>query len=414
MIRKTLEGQLSTVDLSEYGYCFVKRFESCPFKETSLDKLAESSPTESYWRIHYENEIYDAVKWTTPKRTRTFGFARTFELLNSPYKKLIFMPTVKDEGRVQSDFLGLETVAILNSFNLYVIVTYYSDAEPEVTKGKITITNQKLAFEDIANKIKEIHTSKISSSNWNRKEVQDFPLTLIKARQAYETVRRKLRYEKGVLSSIKQADRYLNIINSQGFDAYLEMRDRWKEKSQRTNSETIQAKEDIFASLKGKTFNIYFKDNLGVDYPLKFHVSPDESMQFDDNIVFIEKKKHESFSNFEEHLFRMVMFENVDFSYTTQKKVHFALGVTDDNVIGACYSRCKQFITCQKNNFRQCRETKLHGVNETETIFNVELFKSLLIHCNQNDHICFIIGREKMTGQTLYGIQKYVLENSIS
>ena len=408
-----LEGQLSTVDLSEYKYYFVKRFESCPFKETSLNQLSESSPKESYWRIHYEGKIYDAVKWTTPKRTRTFGFARTFELLNSPHEKLVFMPIVKDEGRVQSDFLGVETIAILNSFNLYVVVTYYSDAEPEVTKGKITITNQKLAFEDIADKIREIHTSKMSPSDWNRKEVQDFPLTLAKARDSYENVRRKLGYENGVLSSIKRADYYLDLINRQRFAKYLEIHDRWKEKSQRTNSETIQPKEDILARLKGTTFNIYFKDNLGVNYPLKFHASPDESMEFEDKIFFIEKKKHESFSNFEEHLFRMVMFENVNFSSATLKKVHFALGVTDDKSVGACYSRCKEFAACQESNFRQCNETNLHSTNVSGTIFQVKLFRELLIHCNQNDHICFVMGTEKMAKQAVYDLQKYILENSI-
>ena len=198
---------------------------------------------------------------------------------------------------------------------------YYSDAEPKVTEGKPTITDQKLAFEDIADKIREIHTSRIASSSWNRKEVQDFPMTLSRARDSYEALRRKLGYEEGVLSSINRADHYLEMINRQGFASYLEMRDRWKEKSQRTDSRTIQRKEDVFANLKGTTFNIYFKDNLRVNYPLKFHVSPDESTKIKDSIVFIEKKKHESYLNFEEHLFRMVMFENLDFSRTTQKKV---------------------------------------------------------------------------------------------
>lgn len=403
-----VEGILSRIDLRDYNF-HLKKFDENPFREVRLEELEYSPPEESFWRILFKGRLYDAVKFTTPKRTRSFPFARTFELLSSSNKKLAFIPIVKDEGRVQCDYLGLETVAILNAFGVYVIISYYSDAAAKTNKdGKITITNQKLSFKEIAEEIKRIHERNVSPKEWNREMVTKFPFYLKKAMEAYESIRKKLNYPAGVFSSVTQIPKYLQTISEDGFDEYLEMRDGWKKKSQASDLLTIQPKEDVIKSLKNVKLDVTFEDNLGLGYPVAFHASPDEAMAFNNKIVFIEKKRNESFQNIEEHIFRMIMFERLKFDLSA--KVYFMLGVTYDDFSGVCFSKCEHFASCKSESFKSCYDKKLRQYNNKRTIFQSALIEKLLTHCNLNEHLCFVAGKKRLSN--ISPVQSHIIRKS--
>ncbi|MEM0172767.1 MAG: hypothetical protein QXV57_09445, partial [Thermoproteota archaeon] len=75
-----------------------------------------------------ENQI--AVSWwVSPKRTRSYPYARVYDTLCFAGKRVTIIPVLKDEGKDgDRDFLQWDTVSLMSLLGVYVIISYYSDA----------------------------------------------------------------------------------------------------------------------------------------------------------------------------------------------------------------------------------------------------------------------------------------------
>lgn len=110
-------------------------------------------------------------KWVSPKRTRSYPFARIYNTYNSS-KILTIIPVIKDEGKqADLDKLQYSTISWMNLLNIYIVLGYYESAEKINKQGqdsKHKLTNQKFNNEFIKSQIEEIANYKQSALHWNK------------------------------------------------------------------------------------------------------------------------------------------------------------------------------------------------------------------------------------------------------
>ncbi|WP_235656162.1 hypothetical protein [Fischerella thermalis] len=110
-------------------------------------------------------------KWVSPKRTRSYPFARIYNTYNSA-KILTIIPVIKDEGKDGDlDKLQYSTISWMNLLNIYIVLGYYEDAEKSQKKNqssKDKFTNQKFNSKFVKSQIQEIIEYKQSALHWNK------------------------------------------------------------------------------------------------------------------------------------------------------------------------------------------------------------------------------------------------------
>ncbi|MBE9127768.1 MULTISPECIES: hypothetical protein [unclassified Coleofasciculus] len=95
-------------------------------------------------------------KWVSPKRTRSYPFARIYNTYYLNTKKVAVIPVIKDEGLAgDNDRINFITFSWMSLLNVYIILAWYEEAEK--AKGDAPkLTKQKFNADYVKEKIKEI------------------------------------------------------------------------------------------------------------------------------------------------------------------------------------------------------------------------------------------------------------------
>lgn len=135
-------------------------------------------------------------KWVTPKRTRSYPFARIYDTYSFGGKRVTIIPVIKDEGigasknKSNNDRINFITLSWMNLTNVFVILAWYSEAEKE---SEYRITSQKFDVQYIKEKIKEISEYQLDAHHWNNQHfIKDFRSVYEKSVSSYENISRKL------------------------------------------------------------------------------------------------------------------------------------------------------------------------------------------------------------------------------
>ncbi len=163
-------------------------------KEFSFDNFdINSLPTSCI--VHWNTFTFGLSKWVSPKRTRSYPYARVYDTLGTS-KRITVIPIIKDEGkRGDRDFIQWDTVSLMSLLDVFVIFAYYNQAERHPRKRN-KITNQKFDNQWITHKIKEIKNYHSSALHWNLKEIeQAFPKLIALVRNSYKQLEQKLGVE---------------------------------------------------------------------------------------------------------------------------------------------------------------------------------------------------------------------------
>lgn len=65
-------------------------------------------------------------RWVSPKRTRSYPYARVYDTLNFVGKRITIIPVIKDEGKDgDRDFLQWDTISLMSLLGIYVSIAYY-------------------------------------------------------------------------------------------------------------------------------------------------------------------------------------------------------------------------------------------------------------------------------------------------
>ena len=152
-------------------------------------------------------------KWVSPKRTRSYPFARIYNTYN--YCKVItIIPIIKDEGKDgDRDKIAYNTISWMNLLNVYIVLAYYESAEKSYKKGqqnKHKLTNQKFNNNFVKAQIQEILRYRQSALHWNKNLIEErFTDIFTRALDCYDSISQQT----GVLiHSRKKIEEYINKI----------------------------------------------------------------------------------------------------------------------------------------------------------------------------------------------------------
>jgi hypothetical protein len=100
--------------------------------EHNFHSLAVALPKDASFILSFNRAEKIALSWwVSPKRTRSYPYARVYDTLAFQGKKATIIPLVKDEGKDgDRDFLQWDTVSLMSLLGVYAIISYYATAEP--------------------------------------------------------------------------------------------------------------------------------------------------------------------------------------------------------------------------------------------------------------------------------------------
>lgn len=273
------------------------------FEFSELEKALASSAS-FILQINKENKV--AISWwVSAKRTRSYPYARVYDTLGFSGKKITIIPIVKDEGKEgDRDFLQWDTVSLMSLLGIYVIISYYNEAEPS-KRYKNKITNQRFDINYIKEQIKNILSYQSDALHWNLSQIDNVGQIGQKALEAYDRISKKLKIE---MHSRQSAEKRINEL-LKGKEEFMNLSRALAEKAQRRERLTIQPKEN----LSGTKAIITIQNYLGGLY----YFTADE-VEVKGNNVFLIEGKHSktnslpSLEDIKDGLLKMILFTNLE------------------------------------------------------------------------------------------------------
>lgn len=242
--------------------------------------------------------------WVSPKRTRSYPYARVYNTLSFPGKKVTIIPIMKDEGRRgDRDFLQWDTISLMSLLGIYVIISYYQDASRSL-RYRHKITKQKFNFLQIRDKIKKLLIYWSDSLHWNLSEIDEVGIIAERALDSYTEISKKLDVD---MHSFDSALRRINKL-VKGRETFMNLSRMLAKEAQKREYVTRQPKE----KLNGEKATLTIKNYLGGYY----YFTADE-VQIHNNTLFIIEGKHTktnklpSLEDIKDGLLKMILFTNL-------------------------------------------------------------------------------------------------------
>ncbi len=254
-------------------------------------------------RIDKTNKI--AISWwVSPKRTRSYPYARVYDTLNFSGKKVTIIPIFKDEGKEgDRDFLQWDTISLMSLLGVYVIISYYIEAEPSKRYAN-KITNQKFDITQIKKEINKLLNYQSDALHWNLEQIDNAGKLGKKALLSYKKLSKKLNI---TMRSEDAAKKKIDILQ-QNKEIFRKASRDLAQKAQIRESKIVQPKE----FLSGEKAILTIKNYLGGFY----YFTADEA-RIKCNKIFLIEGKHSchsllpSLEDIKDGLIKMVLFTNL-------------------------------------------------------------------------------------------------------
>jgi hypothetical protein len=296
-----LTSNLSRVSFDEFD---VNRSSACGIIQTQDTEIAYS-------------------KWVSPKRTRSYPFARIYNTYNAS-KVLTIIPIIKDEGKDGDlDKLQYSTISWMNLLNTYIVLGYYNDTEKSHKKDQSErhkLTQQKFDNNFIKAQIQQISEYRQSALHWNKNLFEDsFTDTFNKALRSYNSISEKTGVE---IHSHRNMEAYIDAIN-RDFEEFKNISLKGSQNESKREAVTSHELEYLIDGLKA-TFCI--ENYLGGVY----YLTPDEILQIEKSYIIQESKNSTnavlpSVNDIQDGLFKLILFSNIGFLKLNDEKVDFCV-----------------------------------------------------------------------------------------
>ena len=296
-----LTSNLSRVSFDEFD---VNRSSACGIIQTQDTEIAYS-------------------KWVSPKRTRSYPFARIYNTYNAS-KVLTIIPIIKDEGKDGDlDKLQYSTISWMNLLNTYIVLGYYNDAKKSHKKDQSErhkLTQQKFDNNFIKAQIQQISEYRQSALHWNKNLFEDsFTDTFDKALRSYNSISQKTGVE---IHSHTKMEAYIDSIN-RDFEEFKNISLKGSQNASKREAVTSHELEYLIDGLKA-TFCI--ENYLGGVY----YLTPDEILQIEKSYIIQESKNSTnavlpSLNDIQDGLFKLILFSNIGSLKLNDEKVDFCV-----------------------------------------------------------------------------------------
>lgn len=251
---------------------------------------------------------YGFSQWVSPKRTRTFPYARVYDTLVKK-SRITLIPFCKDEGvDGDRDFIQWDTVSLMSLLNVYVIVGYYERAQKSTRpnqQGKSKITKQVQDYAYVGEQLAKLQRYQSSPLHWNKAQMKEhLPIVAARARDAYA----RIESQTGVrLHNPRGMEERVRIIE-RDVQEFEKLSRSLAGRAQHSESLTEQPKEAVV----GEKAVVTIKNLLGGLY----HLTADECMPAGDKLFLIEKKHSKrkplpSISDIKDAFIKMALFANI-------------------------------------------------------------------------------------------------------
>lgn len=357
------------------------------FLQDSLETVSlndfDVNQAKPYGLIRFDSTEIAFSKWVSPKRTRSYPFARIYNTYNSN-KVITIIPVIKDEGKDgDRDRIQYSTISWMNLLNIYIVLAYYESAEKSQKKGQVSknkLTNQKFNNDFVKEQIQEILKYKQSALHWNKNLFeQRFTEIFGKALDRYDSIAQNT----GVLIHSRQKiQNDLNRIIAE-FEEFKNISLKGSQSASKREALTAHEQEYLVDGKKG-TFSI--ENYLGGVYFL----TPDEIF-CKNNIYVIQESKNTlrktlpSKSDIKDGLFKLILYSNLDSITINNKEIEFIsqLKSTSNKITGSIllpenYSEINLFFAQNNFSFRE-KETIKQLVIEAKNNKNISIEISSIV-----------------------------------
>jgi hypothetical protein len=346
----------------------IAKLENLKFTPTLLSKLKEFNiddfisgklaRTASYV-LNYKNNSFGISQWVSPKRTRSYPYARVYNTMSKQFRVTI-IPFIKDEGfDGDRDFIQWDTVSLMSLLNVYVLLGYYHEAKKN-PKYKNKITNQILDYQYLKDELDKLINYKSSALHWNLSQLSNSSEVALKCKEGYQTISKRLGVQ---MHSLEGVEKRIEILKK-GVKEFKEISRGLAGEAQNREFQTIQPKEKVI----GEKVKIVIKNYLGGAY----YLTVDEVGIKNDKLFLVEKKHSRnslfpSIEDIKDGIVKMMLFVNLSETKILNRAVnHFSvLGLTSEKFKGFCHnSMSEQGIKTSlvKNNFSPQRQKTILSV----------------------------------------------------
>lgn len=229
--------------------------------EFPIDEIGEAFSKRGSFILKRNDDKKIALSWwRTPKRTRTYPFARVYDTLDFDGKKVTVIPIYIDEGlEGDCDTIQWDTISLMSLLGIYIIISYYVRAEKH-KKYSNKIRYQKFDHSYILTQIEELFKYQSDPLHWNLKQSEKAMIIGNKAIQSYENISKTLGVK--MHSFEKMKTRFAKVfIDSKSFLTESRI---LAQRAQLREVKTIQPKE----KLNGIKGTIIIKNYLRGEYYL--------------------------------------------------------------------------------------------------------------------------------------------------
>ena len=261
--------------------------------------------------IQINNKVLSITKWVSPKRTRSYPYARVYDCFDSCSGKVVaIIPIIKDEGLDGDiDYLQWDTISLMSLLNVYVVLCFYKDAEKNnrnINKPN-KITNQKLKSSFIYKQLEILSNYHQSALHWNLNQLNSENLLILinKTKTYYKDISTKLKIK---LHDAKNIDKFKTNITKDR-EIFIKY-SRYKAKNaQNREYLTSQPKEAIGIGEKTK---IEITNYLGGYY----YFTIDDVLDKNNDLYLIESKHSKnsilpSYDDIKDGLLKLMIYNNL-------------------------------------------------------------------------------------------------------
>jgi hypothetical protein len=224
-----------------------------------IEKFDKALSESGSFIVEIDKENRVAVsRWVSPKRTRSYPYARVYDTLSFSGRKITIIPIMKDEGKDgDRDFLQWDTISLMSLLGIYVIIGYYIEAARN-PKYRNKITNQKFDTYYIKSEISRLLSYQSDALHWNLEQIDKIYQIANLAIESYNRISKNLGVE---MHSMEAAQHRIEELYKEK-EEFMKLSRELSHKAQKRESITVQPKE----SLKGTKGLITIKNYIGGYY----------------------------------------------------------------------------------------------------------------------------------------------------
>jgi hypothetical protein len=369
----TFDGFVSNV---QYTACLAEKLPEYDFCDFDINKARPCG------KIIVPDGSVAYSKWVSPKRMRSYPFARLYDILNAP-KRITVIPVLKDEG-VDGDLdrIQFSTISWMNLFDIYIVLAYYESAirnSRSGQSGRNKISKQSFSPDFVERQILDILKYKNSALHWNFNLLEtSFVDIYRKALDSYQVISRQTGIK---MHDRKAQEKYLEKVKA-NFDDFKNLSLSGSKNASIREAAVVHHNEHLS---DGSKVRLNIRNYLGGVY----YLTADEVIKEGDRYVIQESKNSTkgslpSLDDIKDGLFKIALFSNIDALLLEGQKVDFTvrLKLTGKDIYGTLFMPCSsceldRFIT--ENRLNERRAKVIRGLYD-ECLYN----KRIQIHIAPN------------------------------